>query len=404
MSSQIVPATDPQTLATTAFGETLVGQLYPQFQYSFEYTVGNTDLTENIVANGGTVTQASGMAVIGTSTTTASTALMESFRHAKYRAGIGGLARFTALFSAPIATGEQYIGILDEVGSSATFKNGYAIGYDGVTFGVHRFQNDAKITVALANCDDPLDGTGASGMTIDQTKINVFEIRFQYLGAGMIEYLVEDDSTGRFVVFHKVLYANNNTEPSIHNPNFHLIIWVDNAGTTTDLVIKTGSFGFFTEGTTTFIELQQPQNSSGLKEKTGVTTEVAIFTIRNKTTYASKSNYIDIFVENLLGSIEASNANNLGSVRLVRNATLGGTPSYADINTANSTVEIDTAGTTVTGGKEIVVLPLAGKNDKDNFNLTSFRTMIKHGETLTVAGNSASSATIDAALLWRELF
>jgi hypothetical protein len=48
----------------TAFGELLVGQLSPQFQGSFEYTVNNTDLNTNTTVNGGTVTQASGMGIV----------------------------------------------------------------------------------------------------------------------------------------------------------------------------------------------------------------------------------------------------------------------------------------------------------------------------------------------------
>ena len=160
----------------TAFGELLVGQLSPQFQGSFEYTVDNTDLNTNTGVDGGTVTQASGMAVVSSSTTTASTALFQSKQHAKYRAGLGGLNRFTALFTSPVAATEQYIGIMDETGSSAAFKNGYAVGYDGLTFGFHRFQNDSKITVTQADWDDPMDGTGPSGMTLYHTKLNIFHL------------------------------------------------------------------------------------------------------------------------------------------------------------------------------------------------------------------------------------
>ena len=388
----------------TAFGEFLVGQLHPQFQGSFEYTVNNTDLNTNTVVDGGTVTQASGMAVIGTSTTTASTALFESKQHAKYRPGLGGLNRFTALFTTPVAATEQYAGIMDETGSSAAFKNGYAVGYDGVTFGVHRFQNDSKVTVALADCDDPLDGTGTSEMEIDQTKLNVYGIRYQYLGAGSIEYLVENDTTGKFFVFHTVLYANKNTEPSTHNPNFHFTIWANNKGTTSDLIVKSSSYAYYVEGKTSFVELHQPENASGVKEKTTVTTEVAIFTIRNKSTYASKTNFIDIILLSVGGSIEASNANNLANIRIVKNAALGGTPSYSDINTTDSVVEIDTSHTTVTGGKELEGEALAGKNDKFRIALIDNKIILNPGETLTVAGASAGSATMDAQGAWRELF
>lgn len=391
-------------LAKTAFGELLVGQLHPQFQGSFEYTVDNNDLNTNTVVSGGTVTQASAMAVMTTSTTTASSALFQSKQHAKYRPGLGGDSRFTALFTTPVAATEQYIGVMDETGSSAAFKNGYGVGYDGLTFGAQRWQNDALITVALADCDDPLDGTGASGMTIDQTKINVFEIRFQYLGVGAIEYCIEDDSTGRFVTFHKVLYANNNTEPSVHNPNFHHTMWVANKGTTSNIIMKSASYAFFVEGKTSLIELHQPENASGTKEKTTVTTEVAIFTIRNKATYASKTNFIDILLLGGGASIEASSANNLGSMRIVKNAILGGTPSYSDINTTDSVVEIDTSGTDLTGGKELGAGFLAGKNAGFRISLIDNKIILNPGDTLTFAGTSANSATIDAQTSWRELF
>lgn len=393
----------PFTQPLTAFGDLRIAELSPQFQGSFEYTVANTDLSTNTVVNGGTVTQASGMAVVTTSTTTASSALFESKQHARYKAGLGGLSRFTALFNSPVALTEQYIGLADETGSSAAFKNGYIVGYDGTTFGFHRFQNDSKITVTQANWDDPLDGTGLSGMTLDQTKLNVFFIQYQYLGAGAIKLFVEKPN-GDMALVHTIQYVNANTEPSAHNPNFHHIMWVNNKATTSNLILKSSSYSYFVEGKTQFIEIHQPEHSSGIREKTTVTTEVAIFTIRNKSTYQSKTNFIDIFLQNLTAAIEASSANNIGQVRLVKNTSLGGVPSYSDINTSDSVVEIDTAGTTLTGGEEIVSSLLAGKNDKILEDLTPFKIILNPGETITLAGLSANSATIDGALLFRELF
>lgn len=388
----------------TSFGDLRTAELSPQFQGSFEYTVDNTELTTNTEVNGGTVTQASGMALIGTSTTTASTALLISRKHAKYRSGLGGLLRFTALFTTPVAVTEQYIGIMDEIGSSEAFENGYGIGYNGTTFGFHRWSNDALTTVTQANWDDPLDGTGRSGMTLDLTKLNVWAINYQYLGAGKIELAIENDSTGDFIVVHTVLYSNLNTEPSVHNPNFHFTIWTNNKATTSDLIIKSSSYAYFIEGKTSFIELHQIENASGTKEKTSVTTEVAIFTIRNKATYVSKTNFIDIVLIGVGASIEASSANNLGTVRLVKNATLGGAPSYADINTTDSVVEIDVAGTTVTNGIELEAVLLAGKNDGKQLPLFVNKLILHPGDSLTIAGTSANSATIDAQITWRELF
>lgn len=388
----------------SAFGEPIVAMLHPVIQGTFEYTVDNHDLTKNVVVNDGTVTQALGMAVCTTSTTTGSSACLVSKQHARYHAGFGGRLRCTALFTSPIAGTEQYVGLMDEVGSSEAFKNGYGIGYDGITFGVQRWRNDKLFTIALADCDDPLNGEGPSGMLLDQTKLNVFEIRFQYLGGGAIEYFVENQKTGKLISFHKVLYANLNTEPSVHNPNFHFTLWAANKATTDNLIIKSSSYGYFVEGVTTFIELQQPQHATGEQSKAGVTTEEAIFTIRNRAQYASKTNFIDILIEFVSASIEASSANNLGSIRIVKDATLGGIPVYNNIDTDNSIVEMDVAGTTVTGGEELLAIPLAGKNDKFVEDLTKLRFLLNPGETMTLAGTSANNATIKAATLWRELF
>lgn len=390
-------------ISKSAFGEQLTVSLVPIFQNSFEYTVDNTELTINTIVNGGTVTQASGMGIMTSSTTTASTALMESKSHARYRSGQGGLARFTVLFTVGVAATEQLAGLADEVGSSVAFKNGYMVGFIGDTFGVHVFQNDTVTTTTIFS-EDQLDGAGLSGMNIDTTKINVFEIRFQYLGAGEIQFYVENPETGLFFIFHRVKYANNNTSPSVHNPNFHLIMWVNNKATTSNLILKTGSFAYFVEGITNLTQVHQPHFSSGNVTKTTVTTETAIFTIRNKSTYQSKTNFIEILLEHFTASIEASSANNLGSIRLVKNATLGGSPVYSDIDTSDSVVDMDTAGTTLTGGKEFLSINMAGKNDRIFQIIKAHKFILNPGDTVTLAGTSANSATIEGALLWRELF
>lgn len=388
----------------TAFGEQIAARRSPIFQGTFEYTVDNTELTSNTVAGSGSVTQATGMALVGTGTTTGSTAKLRTVRPARYRSGLGGDNPFTSLFTSPVAGTDQLIGLADEAGSSQPFKNGYMIGYIGTVFGFHRFQNDTVTTTPLASWDDPLDGNGSSGMTIDLTKLNVWKIQFQYLGGGEIQVMVENPSTGKFFVALRVQYANLNTSPSVYNPNFYFTIWVNNKATTSDIVLKCASYAFFVQGETELVETHQPQFSSGEQTKGTITTEVPIFTIRNKSQYVSKTNFIDILLEVFSASIEAAAANNLGRVRLIKNATLGGTPSWSDINTANSISEIDTAATSFSGGKGLISLPLAGKNDRVFFDVTRLKILLAPGDSVTLVGQSANSATINGSLLWKELF
>lgn len=389
---------------TSAFGEQSVIQVSPQWQQSFEYTVDNTDLNTNVVAGSGSIIQSNAMAVVSTGTTTASEATLQSAHHAKYKAGFGGVARFSALFTAPVAGTFQYAGLGDEHGATEEFANGYAIGFNGTEATVSRFQNDTLFEIARADWDDPLDGSGGSGVDLDFTKLNIFYIQFQYLGGGPIYFWTEHPDTGVPFRFHTIKYANRFIVPSTYNPNYHMTFYVDNGSTTANLSVSTASYGYFVEGMTELIEVHQPQFTTGQQIKTGVTTETAIVTFKNKVTYASKLNYIDIILERFGVSIEAGAANNLGQVRVVKNATLGGTPAYTDINTTNSVCEFDIAGTTVTGGVELLSYPLAGKNDKAFENVLPYKLIIHPGETITLAGSSDATAAIHGSSFWKELF
>ena len=392
-------------LPLTAFGDLRTAELSPIFQASFEYTVDNTEIGTADNAASGTTTQADAMCVVATAgSTSGSHGQWKSAHNAKYRAGLGGLFRCTAMFTAGVSGTEQGIGLMDEDGVSESHKNGYAVGYNGTDFGFFRWSNDSLNFVNLSSWNDPLDGTGDSGITLDPTKLNVYFIEFQYLGAGAIKIWVEDPTTGNMTLAHTLAYSNLFTVPSIQNPNLHMNLYVQNGATTANITAKSASMAYFVEGKTKHTELQQPHFSSDKVEVTTITTEVALFTIRNKSTYASKNNFIDIVLEHMSSAIEAGATNNLGFVKLVKNATLGGSPSYSDIDAINSVVEIDTSGTTVTGGTTLIGSSLAGKNDKDSESLTDYDFILSPGETITFAGSSANSATIHADLLWKELF
>lgn len=387
----------------TAFGELSVAPSTPVFQGIFEYTVDNTELNDNTTTSNATVTQATGLAVLQTGAIAGGTAKLTSKRQARYRPGQGGMSRFTSVFGTAVTGTEALIGLADVAATTNAFKNGYMIGYIGTTFGFHRFQNDVVTTVAIADWDDPLDGSGASGMDIDLTKGNVWQIEFQYLGFGSILLSVEDDSSGGFVPAHRILYANANTTPSVYNPNFKHTIWVDNGVTTSNITLKSASYAFFIQGKTKYQEIHQPQQTSGNIEKASVVATTNLFTIRNRSTYAGKQNFIDVLIENVGASIEASSANNIGTIRLVRNATLGSS-SYSNINTNNSVIEIDTSSTSVTGGTELFIIPLAGKNAYELINLSDFDILLHPGDTISITGSSANSATVNANILWKELF
>lgn len=393
------------SLPLTAFGDLRTAELSPVFQASFEYTVSNTEIGTKTETNGGTVTQANAMCVANTSTTTASVARWQSKYPVKYRPGLGGLVRFTAKFTTGAASTLQFAGLIDEAGSSAAYKNGYAVGYNGATFSFLRWQNDTLFPVAQSSWDDPLDGTGPSGMTLDPTNLNVFFIEFQYLGAGAVNLYVESDVSGEMILAHTLDYSGLYTVPSVYMPNFYPAVGAHNLGTTQNLTVSSASIAFFVEGYTKYKQIHQPSFSSDVVTASTVTTEVPLFTIRNKSTYASKTNHISVALEYIAGSVEATSAANLGAIRLVKDATLTGTPSWADISTSNSLCEKDVAASGITGGRTIQRFALAGKNDKiTQSDLTPYQILLAPSESITVMVSSANSADFTGFLGWRELF
>lgn len=72
-------------------------------------------------------------------------------------------------------------------------------------------------SVDQSDWDDPLDGSGESGITIDWDKGQIFAFDFEWLGVGAIRFYVVID--GMPIVFHKENNANNLTDVYMQSPN-----------------------------------------------------------------------------------------------------------------------------------------------------------------------------------------
>jgi len=379
-----------------AFGEVEMVEPTPVVQADFVYNV-NTDMVDVTTTGSGTVTQADSMAVLQTTAASSSSAQIETKRFLKYRPGQGAHIRGTALFTTGVANSEQLFGCGDDV-------DGLFFGFNGTSFGIMTRNNSVDTWVAQADWNgDVMDGTGGAsnptGQNLDPTKGNVYQINFQWLGFGLIEFAIEDANTGRFVTVHQVRYANANTVPSLLNPSFPILWSVENTTNTTNITLKGASCVGEVEGK---IEYLGPTNAIG-NTKTGVGTSFTnILTIRNKATYQTLTNRTPI---NILKYSIAVDGNKPAEFQLLKNTTLGGTPAYTDISTNTSVIEYDTAGTTVTGGQAIDFGTLAAAGSISEGGQVTTDIIILPGETLTIAVR-ATNATTDAtvAIRWVEDF
>jgi len=194
---------------------------------------------------------------------------------------------------------------------------------------------------------DKLDGTGASGVTLDPTKGNVFQIGIQYLGFGSITFKIEatpaDGNNADFVTVHNLRLPNSLTNTSFGNPSFPFTMAVYSAGSTTNLTVKVGSFAGFIEGDKV-LHGNRFTYFNSLNNTVGANNLQALFTIQNTRYYAGRSNQAVINILSVAGALKHTSP---CIFYLIKNGALAGNPNFQSVS-ANSCSLQDTAATTVT--------------------------------------------------------
>lgn len=371
-----------------AFGNLSTASLLPRIQLQFPYNI-NTDEVSTTVTGSGTVTHSAPFAVLSTTAAINSSASFSSKNNLHYKTGEGGLCLFTAVFTTGVSNNIQEVGLGDSV-------NALLFGYNGTTFSINRRSNSVDNYVAQSSWNkDKMDGTGSSGVTLDPTKGNVYRIQYQWLGFGVLNFYIESPVTGKFILVHSIQYANQNTVTSLLNPSIPLYAKVANTSNSSNITIQIPSMAAFVEGT--LIDLGLINSISNAKS--GVTTELNILTIKNNATFGGISNKKSVtplfFSSTNTGTADCT-------YRLKLNATLGGAPSYTNISTNTSVASYDTAGTTVTGGRQIATFFAQG-NTNAQIDLKNIPIVLNNSDTLTISATSSGAAIAPSvALTWTE--
>lgn len=373
----------------TAFGEMQIAPLIGTIQGQFPYNV-NSELITDTSSGSGSLSVSTGLLSLSSGAATSSSAQILTKRVIEYHPGTGVNVRFTTIFDTSVDGNEQIIGVGND-------DNGFFFGYSGTSFGVTRRRDGTDNFIPQNTWNkDKFDGTGASGQILDTSKGNVYQIQYQWLGFGAIKFFIENSNTGLFQLCHEIKYANSNIETSITNPTLPFCAQSVNTTNDTDVVLKTGSFGVYQEGFLTEASFLV-HGENNLK---AVTTETNIITIKNRTTFASVPNQVRVRPVILTLGTEG-NKPVLGNIIL--NTTLGGTPSFTDFSTNTSVVSIDTAGTTVTGGIQIMSFSL-GRSSTQIVDLKSYPIFMNPGDTITITGKSSLSNEIAVGITWEERF
>ncbi len=375
----------------TAFYNIRVANLTPQVGWTFAYNV-NTDLVNVNTTGSGTVTQSDSKGVLQTGAATSSSAQISTRKVARYVPGLGLFAMFTVVFTEGVSGSQQLIGIGDS-------KDGLFFGYNGSDFSILRRQDGSDYWIPQTAWNgDKLDGTGLSEMTLDTTKGNIYGINFQWLGFGLIKFLVSNPDTGDMITVHEIKYANTSQKPHIFNPNLPLTALVQNTTNITNITLQTPCGIVHLEGD--FDLATTTQNAISNSTVIPVSTETNILTIRSKPAINANNNRVPVQLIFISSFVEV---NATARFRFVRNGTLS-TPSYTDINATNSVIQYDTTGTYTSGTGSFILDYQVRRNDSRSLIVDSMQIFIEPGETLTVTATSSQTGEVGASLNWHEFY
>lgn len=257
---------------------------------------------------------------------------------------------------------------------------------------------------------DKLDGTGPSGVTLDPSKGNVYQIDVQYLGFGGIVFKVETCVNGNnpdFVVVHTINYPNTSTTVNINQPSFPFTMAAYSAGSTTDVSVSCASLSGFIEGgkkltgprKTFFVE------TNGYVGSTAAT-YYPLFTIRND--YIHSHNGVTARAnQSVVYPLSISCAHDDATpitFYIIRNATLSGTPNFARYDT-ESCIYWDTAATTCSfsSNGQVLFAYTLGQNSGGAYQFED-EIKLQPGETLTLAARAVTGTAtyVNASLNTRE--
>ena len=245
---------------------------------------------------------------------------------------------------------------------------------------------------------DPMDGTGSTGIALDPSKFNVFQINFRWLGAGIIQFAMENPVSGQFVLLHTIHWTNRNTTLHLENPSMKVGAIAYHYGTTIEdpASIYLGSLMGAIEG----VDVQPATPNGAFTTKTGLSANTYhhLGTLENPLVSDNAINTRPYLIRSLSIAYTGQDVLNVLIYKDVPLATgVHLYNSYPGIDAKASLVEA-TIDPTQDSPEAAYVLPINGSGV---FDLSQSSLRIEPGETFTVAVISGGNISeVSATLNW----
>jgi hypothetical protein len=201
--------TQPISIAgtnTDAFGRLRVSQPYTIFDSSNRYAID--DQFDTSTVTGGSTTFLPNQAAVSMDVTTASGAevVRQSFRSMLYQPGKSLLFLGTFVMNAAKTNLRQRVGYFSTENGLYFELNNTTKAFVIRTYVGGSVDNTSRRVEQSAWNGDKLDGTGASGLTLDLTKPQILWMDFEWLGVGNVRcgFIIN----GQYIVCHTYQTAN----------------------------------------------------------------------------------------------------------------------------------------------------------------------------------------------------
>lgn len=302
---------------------------------------------------------------------------------------VSGSVFYIAARSNSTSTGSYSVSGTDIVGSFTRTKAGLA-------------QTNTFVSQSSFNVDK-LDGNGPSGMTLDQTKGNVYEINFQYLGFGNSTFNIEDPETGKFTTFHNIKNANSRTTTVLKNPNVSVLATSANIGGTTNTQLKTASMGSFIEGN--IIKLDPKFAKSFQFSSINSSTYVPLGILKTNRIFNGESCFGEFDILRIAGSNESTSKTL--TIGFFLDPTIGGEVNFQYIDEQNSIVsyaDLDPSDNTVINISNLTPFyeTIVGPNNSVQENLDLLEIIFGTGRDLVIAIKTSGAIAGAVSVQWFE--
>lgn len=338
--------------AYDAFGRLRVSEPYTLFDSSNRYAIDNQFDTSTVT--GGSITFLPNEAAVRMDLTTASGAevVRQSYRSMLYQPGKGLLVLATFVMNAAKTNLRQRVGYFGTQNGLYFELNNTTKAFVMRTYVGGSVDNTTRRVEQSSWNGDKLDGTGASGLTLDLTKPQILWFDFEWLGVGNVRcgFIIN----GQYIVCHTYQTANvYGTSVYITTAILPIRYEITNTAATADAsYLKQICSSVMSEGGLEPASIDHVALRT--TSLTGVgTTLVPLVSIRLASTALGA-----VVLPSAVKVIPTS-ADNF-EIQLVKNATLTGASYSAVASDAN--VEFDVNSTTMTGGTIVQVDYTASSN------------------------------------------